>query len=120
MGFSSWLSGAVEKAKSFGKTAIDSAKTFIGKARGGVQKGLQIYEQGKELYDQGKSQYSQAKSQLSSLPVIGAMASEQLGKLEGQAGQVIERAAERGISSKNLELAAGLARRGLRETQGMM
>jgi hypothetical protein len=120
MGFSSWLSGAVEKAKAFGKTAVASAKTFIGKARGGVEKGLQIYEQGKDLYEQGKGQYSQAKSQLSSLPVIGAMASEQLGRLEGQAGQMIEKAAERGLSAKNLELAAGLARRGVRETQGMM
>lgn len=120
MGFFDWIKGASEKVSAFGKKALQDTKQFIGKARTGVKQGLQIYEQGKDLYEQGKGQYAQAKGQLSSLPVIGAMASEQLGKLEGRAGQLIEKAAERGLSSKNLELAAGLARRGLRETEGMM
>jgi phage-related minor tail protein len=119
MGFGDWFKSKFEAAKSFGKKAVEQTKQFIGKARTGVEKGLQIYEQGKDLYEQGKGQYAQAKGQLSSLPVIGAMASEQLGKLEGRAGQLIEKAAEKGLSSQNLELAAGLARRGLRETQGM-
>jgi hypothetical protein len=119
MGFGSWLSSKVESAKAFGKKAIDQTKEFIGKARGVVKQGVQLYEQGKDVYEQGKGQYAQAKSQLSSLPVIGAMASEQLGKLEGQAGQLIEKAAEKGVSQKNAELAAGLARRFVKETRNV-
>jgi len=120
MGFFDWIKGASEKVSAFGKKAVESTKQFLGKARSGVEKGLQVYEQGKDLYEQGKGQYAQAKSQLSSLPVIGSMASEQLGKLEGRAGQLVEKAAERGLSSKNLAITAGVARRGLRETQGMV
>jgi len=120
MGFFDWIKGASQKVSAFGKKAFQDTKQFIGKARSGVEKGIQVYEQGKELYEQGKGQYAQAKSQLSSLPVIGAMASEQLGKLEGRAGQLIEKAAERGISAQNAELAAGLGRRFVRETQGMV
>jgi hypothetical protein len=114
-----WLSGAFEKAKAFGKSAVEQTKQFVGKARGYVSKGLELYDQGKQLAEQGKSQYAMAKSQVSSLPVVGAMASEQLGKLEGRAGGLIEKAAERGISQKNAEMAAGLARRFVRETGSM-
>jgi hypothetical protein len=119
MGFGDWLSSKFEAAKAFGKKAVEETKKFIGKARGAAQKGVQLYEQGKDIYEQGKGQYAQAKGQLSSLPVIGKMASEQLGKLEGQAGQLIEKAAEKGLSSQNAELAAGLARRFVRETRNV-
>jgi hypothetical protein len=116
MGF---FSGAFDKVAAFGKKAVESAKSFIGKTRDVVQKGVQMYDQGKQLYDQGKSQYAMAKSQVSSLPVVGRMASEQLGRLEGQAGGLIEKAAERGLSQKNVELAAGLGRRFVQATGGM-
>lgn len=83
-----WLSGAYESAKAFGKSAVEGAKTFIGKAPGYVSKGVELYQQGKQLVDQGRSQ-------VKALPVIGAMA----GRLEGQAGQLLEKAAERGLSA---------------------
>lgn len=118
-GFSSWLSSKYEAAKAFGKKAVEKTKEVIGKARGVAKQGLQLYEQGKDIYQQGKGQYEQAKGQLSSLPVIGQMASEKLGMLEGKAGQLIEKAAEKGITPQNAELAAGLARRFVRETRNI-
>lgn len=89
-----WLSGAFEKAKAFGKSAVESTKSFVGKASGYVSKGAELYQQGKQLVDQG----AMVRSQVKSLPVIGALA----GRLEGQAGQMIEKAAERGLSAVGL------------------
>lgn len=83
-----WLSGAYESAKAFGKSAVEGAKTFVGKASGYASRGAELYQQGKQLVDQGRSQ-------VKALPVIGAMA----GRLEGQAGQLLEKAAERGLSA---------------------
>jgi hypothetical protein len=89
-----WLSGAFEKAKAFGKSAVESAKTFVGKAPGYISKGAELYQQGKQLVDQG----AMVRSQVKALPVIGAAA----GRLEGQAGQLLEKAAERGLSAVGL------------------
>lgn len=102
MGF---FSGAFEKVAAFGKKAVEGAKSFIGKSRDVVQKGVQMYDQGKQLYDQGKST-------LSSLPVVGAMASEQIGKLE-------EKAALKGLTAKNLDAGANAGRRFVQATGGM-
>jgi hypothetical protein len=86
-----WLSGAFQQAKAFGKSAVEGAKTFVGKASGYASKGAELYQQGKQLVDQG----AMVRSQVKALPVIGAMA----GRLEGQAGQLLEKAAERGLSA---------------------
>jgi len=119
MGFGSWLSSKVEAAKNFGKKALDTGIALAKKTREGVKKGLELYSQGKDIYEQGKSEYSKAKGQLSSLPVIGDVAKEYLGKAEARVGQNLEKLSEKGINAKNLELAAGLARRGLRETRAI-
>jgi hypothetical protein len=89
-----WLSRTFESAKAFGKSAVDSAKTFVGKASGYASKGAELYQQGKQLVDQG----AMVRSQVKALPIIGAVA----GRLEGQAGQMIEKAAERGLSAVGL------------------
>ena len=89
-----WLSGAFDKVKAIGKSAVDTAKVFVGKAPGYISKGAELYQQGKQLVDQG----AMVRSQVKALPMIGAAA----GRLEGQAGQLLEKAAERGLSAVGL------------------
>jgi len=110
-----WLKKAVEKVGNLGKKGKEFFNKVVGKVKGGVKTGLKVYEEGKELVKQGKEEYGKAKEQVSALPFIGDMAKEKLGKLEGKAGQLVEKLAEKGLSEKNLEVAAGIGRRIQRE-----
>jgi hypothetical protein len=42
MGFGSWLSNAVDKAKAFGKKALDTGISLAKKTREGVKQGLEL------------------------------------------------------------------------------
>lgn len=62
------------------KKAYSGAKRVLGRVKSGVEHGAKIFTKGKEIY-------SSAKNFASTLPVVGAVAKELIGKAEDYANK---------------------------------
>jgi hypothetical protein len=66
------------------RKAYDAGKRVLGKVRSGVEGGARFFNKGKEMY-------SNAKNFATNLPVIGAVASDAINRMEDKANEAVKR-----------------------------